>query len=177
MSALEEATDEGFTLSCLTKAPTTLNAVSAEVPEVWENFECIEVMLDSGAGECVCGPQHFQGIKTVADAGRASAGVEYVTADGGRLFNFGEKSVCGQTGEGELLSVLFQVTSVDKPLIAVSKLTAAGHDVWFGRNHGVVTHATTGRSTPFTKKNGVYWLPVWVPRAAADAVVSGGTRQ
>jgi hypothetical protein len=177
VSALEETADEGFTLSCLTRAPTTLNAVSAETPEVWENFERIDVMLDSGAGECVCGPQHFKGVKTTADAGRASVGVEYVTAGGERLFNFGEKAVCGQTGEGERLSILFQVTSVEKPLIAVSKLTAAGHDVWFGKDHGVVTHATTGRSMPFTKKNGVYWLPVWVPRAAADAVVSGGTRQ
>jgi hypothetical protein len=77
------------------------------------------------------------------------------------------------TGEGRPLDIKFQVTSVDRPLIAVSKLTAAGHDVWFGRDHGVITHGVTGKHTTFEKMNGVYVLKVWVPLPT----VSGGTRQ
>lgn len=38
----------------------------------------------------------------------------------------------GLSEGGSKLSINFQVTTVDKPLIAVSKLTAAGHQVWFG---------------------------------------------
>jgi hypothetical protein len=176
-AALEEVgVDEGFTLGCLTKAPTALCSMSV-VPETWQGFVCVETILDSGAGECVCGPDHFVNTKIVADAGRNSVHAEYVTADGGRLYNFGEKAVTGQTGDGERLSILFQVTSVDKPLIAVSKLTAAGHHVHFEKNGGVVTHGSTGRSTAFEKKNGVYILKIWVPQAAADVATPGGTRR
>jgi hypothetical protein len=54
----------------------------------------------------------------------------------------------------------------------------AGHDVWFGKTHGVITHGTTGQSTVFAKKNGVYVLKVWAPRpAVARAPLSGGTGQ
>ena len=100
--------------------------------------------------------------------------MEYVTADGGRIPNLGEKLVCGLSDEGSKLSINFQVTAVDKPLIAVSKLTGAGHDVWFGRDHGVITHGGSGKKTKFFKRNGVYVLKVWAPVVSP---VSGGMRQ
>ena len=135
--------------------------------------------MDSGAGECVCGPQHFQGIETQTDPERAGAGTEYICADGGRIPNMGEKLVCGVSEEGSKLSINFQVTTVDKPLIAVSKLTAAGHQVWFGKQHGVITHGVTGKTTTFEKKNGVYVLRVWAPKPATARTPSssGGIRQ
>jgi hypothetical protein len=73
------------------------------------------------------------------------------------------------------LAINFQVTTVDRPLVAVSKLTAAGHDVWFGEHHGVITHGSTGKQTRFTKKSGIYMLRIWVPRAPTTS--SGGSRQ
>jgi hypothetical protein len=178
VGALEEVGDEGITLGCLTSSPMTLNAVSStEVPEAWEDFECIEAIVDSGAAECVCGPQHFTGTEAVTDSERANAGAEYITAAGEKLFNFGEKTVRGQTEEGETLSILFQVTSVDKVLIAVSKLTAAGHTVNFEKHGGVIIHGVTGRRTEFTRKNNVYYLRIWVRRPVADKAVPGGTRR
>ena len=63
--------------------------------ETWEGSECIEALMDSGAGECVCGPQHFEGIAMCEDPKRPGASMEYVTADGGRLPNLGEKHVAG----------------------------------------------------------------------------------
>jgi hypothetical protein len=175
----EEATGDAqaISLGCLVRAPveTPLKAVSVEKAETWEGYECVEAVVDSGAGECVCGPQHFGGVRTRADANRASAGIEYVCADGGRIPNLGEKAINGLSTEGQKLSINFQVTSVDRPLIAVSKLTAAGHDVWFGKDHGVITHGVTGKHTTFLKTNGVYVLKVWV--ALPTAAVSGGTRQ
>ena len=104
--------------------------------------------------------------------------MEYVTADGGRIPNMGEKAVSGLTGDGTKLAINFQVTAVDRPLIAVSKLTAAGYDVHFNKDGGTITHALTGRVTPFVKLRGVYVLKVWVPKAAAtEKSLSGGTRQ
>ena len=171
--------EEGISLGCLARAETRLNAMGAEAVETWEGYECIEALMDSGAGECVCGPQHFQGIETQTDPERAGAGTEYICADGGRIPNMGEKLVCGLSEEGSKLSINFQVTTVDKPLIAVSKLTAAGHQVWFGKQHGVITHGVTGKTTTFEKKNGVYVLRVWAPRPATARTPSssGGIRQ
>jgi hypothetical protein len=181
MGHAENADDEPMiSIGCLVRVAvgTTLAAVSAEQAETWQGHECIEALLDSGAGECVCGPQHFAGVSTNSAAGRAGAGVEYVCADGGRIPNLGEKLVGGVSDEGHKLSINFQVACVDRPLIAVSKLTAAGHDVWFGKTHGVITHGATGQSTVFAKKNGVYVLKVWAPRpAVARAPLSGGTGQ
>ena len=183
VNAIESATDEGISLGCLARAPVEapLNAVGTEKLETWENYECVEALMDSGAGECVCGPQHFGSVRTRADASRDSAGVEYVCADGGRIPKLGEKSINGLSEEGQKLAINFQVTSVDRPLIAVSRLTAVGHDVWFGKDYGVITHGVTGKHTTFLKKNGVYVLKVWIPAAAtaatAPALVSGGTRQ
>jgi hypothetical protein len=62
--------------------------------------------------------------------------------------------VPGLSDEGSRMKINFQVTNVDKPLIAVSKLMAAVHDVWFGQQHGVITHGETGKQTTFMKKNG-----------------------
>lgn len=85
--------EEGISLGCLVRAETRLNAMGAEAVETWEGYECIEALMDSGAGECVCGPQHFQGIETQTDPERAGAGTEYICADGGRIPNMG-KSWC-----------------------------------------------------------------------------------
>lgn len=52
----------------------------------------------------------------------------------------------------------FQVTfQVDRPLIAVSTLTPACHDVWLGQQW-LIPHARTGRQTAFVKRGGVMRL-------------------
>jgi hypothetical protein len=168
---LSEERDDGISLGCL-----MLNAVSTTQPEeVWNDYEMVEAVIDSGAGECVCGPQHFPGIDMKVDPARASAAVEYICADGARIPNMGEKLIPGLSDEGSRLSINFQVTQVDRPLLAVSKLTAAGHEVWFGDEQGVITHGSTGKQTHFQKRNGVYVLRIWVPRV--QPMTSGGSRQ
>jgi hypothetical protein len=178
--ALTEDDGEAFSLGCLLRAEETpLSAVTTQQAEVWEDYEVVEAMLDSGAGECVCGPQHFSGIEMTVNPNRASAGTEYICADGARIRNQGEKLVPGLSDEGSRMSINFQVTQVEMPLIAVSKLTAVGHRVWFEGDHGVIQHGSSGRQTKFFKKKGVFVLRIWVPRArpTSAAALSGGRRQ
>ena len=156
--ALTEGDGEAFSLACLVRAELPLSAVTMQQPEVWEDFEMIEALVNSGAGECVCGPQHFDGIEMTVDPNRVGAGTEHICADGGRIRNQGEKMVPGLSDKGSRMKINFQVTNDEKPLIAVSKLTEAGHDVWFGKQHGIITHGGTGKQTTFFKKNRVY---VW----------------
>lgn len=138
----------------------------------WNGHECVEVLLDSGAGECVCGPDHFEAVNTMTSPDRTGAGVEYICADGGRIPNLGEKRVQAVTDEGSRLAVNFQVAPVDRPLIAVSKLTAAGHHVFFGKDAGVILHSVTGAETKFQKRDNVYVMKLWVPKMIAP----GGSR-
>ncbi len=178
--ALTEDDGEAFSLGCLLRAEETpLSAVTTQQAEVWEDYEVVEAMLDSGAGECVCGPQHFSGIDMTVNPNRASAGTEYICADGARIRNQGEKLVPGLSDEGASMNINFQVTQVEMPLIAVSKLTAVGHQVWFEGDHGVIQHGSSGRQTKFFKKKGVFVLRIWVPRArpTSAAALSGGRRQ
>ena len=83
----------------------------------------------------------------------------------------GEKAVKSLSDDGGKLNINFQVTAVDRPLISVAKLTAAGHRVQFGPDKATITNDATGRVTHVDKKNGVYVLRMWVP-AAVSATLS-----
>ena len=164
-------------------AEASINVMRQEPPEKCEDYECVEALLDSGAGECVCGPQHFVAVALVVDPARPTANVEYVTADGGRLPNLGEKKVAGISTGGLDMNIKFQVTHVDKPLIAVSRLTAAGHKVELGGDTGSIVNKANGNVTTFIRKNGVYMLQIWAKRPPSTAAIrpsaplSGGSRQ
>jgi hypothetical protein len=175
----------GISLGCLL-AEAACSVARAEPQQQWEDYECIEVLVDSGAGACVCGPEHFEETILLDNPARPSANTEYVTADGARLPNMGEKAVKALSDEGAPLAVKFQVTLVDKPLLAVSMLTAAGHEVSFHERGGTITNKANGKTTVFKRKNNVYVLPMWVrrsrPQGAASetrscAPLSGGIRQ
>ena len=138
-----------------------------------------EVTLDSGAAECVCGPDLFGAFQVLTNEGTAiNARVEYVCADGGTIPNLGAKDVRSVTDNGGKLNggrlnVRFQGTQVDRPLLAVSKAVDAGHEVVFTNKGGFITHGATGCKTAFVKKNRVYTLNLRAPTSTK----SGGTRQ
>jgi hypothetical protein len=56
----------------------------------------------------------------------------------------------------------WQVAQVERPLIAVSQLTAAGNSVAFDTDGGTITHKKSGRVMKFARKGGVYVLSMWV---------------
>lgn len=110
--------------------------------------------------------------RSADEAGRPGGGVEHVCADGS---NAGEKLVHGFTDGGSKFQVDFQVMDVDRPLVAVSKLTAAGHDVCLREKQGVLMHWQTGKQTPFQNDNWAYVLRIWSPRTAFAS--PGGSSQ
>ena len=173
--------DGGITLSCLTResdesggAPDgghpVLNTVANKPEsESWGEYVKVEVAIDSGAAECVCGPGHFPGAST--EEGKSlKAGVQYICADGGRIPNLGEQNIQSMTTEGTRFDAIFQVTQVDRPLLSVSKLTKAGHLVKFEGNGGYIVNGVTGNLTWFRLQNDIYILDLWVRK-------SGGSRQ
>jgi hypothetical protein len=51
--------DGGISLGCLVCAPveSQLNARGKQDVKTWRGYECVEALVDSGAGERMCGPQ------------------------------------------------------------------------------------------------------------------------
>ena len=94
---------------------------------------------------------------------------------GGKIPNLGSKTVQGLTTRGEKMSVKFQVTQVNRPPIAVSKLTEAGHDVNLHARGGTIRNQASGKVTSVRKADGVYVLDIWV--RGTPASLSGGRRQ
>ena len=66
----------------------------------------VEVAIDSGAAECVCGLDQLPGA-SVKEGKAIMTGVQYVCADGGRIPNLGEKNIQSMTTEGFRFNVVF----------------------------------------------------------------------
>ncbi len=71
----EEQDDAGISIVYIACAPAEaqLTACARQAADTWRGYERIEALTGSGAGECVCGPQHFEGVSTKADPCRTAA--------------------------------------------------------------------------------------------------------
>ena len=82
-----------------------------------------EITIDSGAADSVLPAATVPGEPLVEGCAK-KAGVKYLAACGTSMPNRGEKNVKfeAKDGNGSLASIKFQVTDVNKPLAAVSKI-------------------------------------------------------
>ncbi len=60
-----------------------------------------------------------------------------------------------------------RMLAMDEPLIAVSLLMSADHEVGFGKGGVTVTNKASGKETRFHKKNNVYAMRIWVKRRSS----------
>ena len=73
------------------------------------------------------------------------SGRNYKAANGSRIPNLGQLRVDFRTKEGHKCGMPFQVAAVERPLVAVSQLAAAGNTVTLHRDHGVIKHDASGK--------------------------------
>ena len=137
----------------------------AQLKQEYKDCRFIEVMIDSGAAESVIPPRLVNA--PVVQGQAAKDGVQYTTADGGRIPNLGEQQLDVFTKEGHECGLKFQVADVRKPLLAVTQLTAAGNEVHLQKDGGRIVNRNTGRTINFIRKDDVYVLGMWV-RGARD---------
>ena len=126
----------------------------------------IEAVIDSGAEESVAPPGVFPGPVTPSAMSRA--GLKYKAANGSRIPNLGQQKVLFRPSEGHTCGMPFQVAEVERPLIAVSQLAAAGNEVTLDKNDGVIRCKGTGRTIKLERKGGVYILRMWVASSGAS---------
>ena len=111
-------------------------------------------------------PPHMQMSVEVKASDASRRGVQYEVANGTKIPNLGEQSICGFTdGEGLARTVTTQVCDVNKPLMSVHKLVQSGHAVMFDENGAYIEHKASGERIWLKESGGMYMLKLWVPAA------------
>ena len=121
----------------------------------------VESVMDSGASAPVA-PPTMAPRAPIRPSDGSRRGQNYTSASKHKLPNLGEQLLHAVTENGEQTSVLFQIADVSRPLVSVSAICEMGNRVIFGKSGGVVQSLTTGRETPFMRKNGIYVLGMWL---------------
>ena len=129
-----------------------------------QEWEEMEMAVDSGATETVVGENMLPGVET--KAGEASRrGVQYEVANGERIDNLGEKQFTCVGDEGYECNMKAQVCDVNKALLSVRRLTQAGNRVVFDTNGGYIENLGTGEKMHMREQGGMYVLKLWVRRS------------
>ena len=128
---------------------------SMDVPE-WEK---VTLTVDSGASDTVVPPSVARFVELLSSP---KVGIEYEVANGGVLMNLGEKRCEIRTSANTKNTFLmsFQVVEVHKPLLAVSKVIEAGHQVNFGKDSHILL--STGEKVPIRCTGGTYEVDIWI---------------
>ena len=130
------------------------------------------ITIDSGAAESVMPENYLTEIPIIPSEG-SRRGVQYVTANGSKMPNIGERKVHFKTVDGGTSSVVFQVTHAKKPLASVSKIVQKGNRVVFDQSFSYIENVKTGKKVPIELHNGTYHLDV----EYVASPLSGFTRQ
>ena len=139
--------------------PEGFNAVG--VAEEWTE---IEFAVDSGAPETVMSEDMLMSVET-KEGVAAKRGVLYEVANGVRIPNMGEKKFVGYTEEGGGREVVAQICDVNKALLSVRRMVAAGNRVVFG-DENYIESMTTGERVNLVEKDGMYVMRMWVKNEA-----------
>ena len=137
--------------------------------EGWTRVDCI---LDSGVSESVC-PLSMCSRYPISDSPGSIAGLQYTSANGGRIANRGQQRLPVELSNGTRSEALFQVADVTRPLVSVAAVCATGNVVIFGVGGGVIRNLETGAETPFSRRDGVYIFQLWIPPPEAAPGFAG----
>ena len=136
----------------------SLGGLSQQVEE-WEE---IEFMVDSGAGQTVIGPDQVKAVT----AGEPDANQHYRLADGSIMPHEGEKRFEAVTESGDQHTLTAQVTGVDGALLSVSQVVRGGHEVVFTPTGSYINlkggKYKNGEKLPLRLDGNVYRLKMWV---------------
>ena len=141
-----------------TVEPEGINTL--EDPE-WEE---IELAVDSGATETVIGEEALKSVKLL-EGSAFKRGVQYEVANGIRIQNLGEKKFIGWTSEGLGREITAQVCEVNKALLSVSKIVAAGNRVVFDPEGSYIEDMNSGEKVWMKSQGGMYMIKMWVQRS------------
>ena len=109
----------------------------------------------------------------ISDSPGSIAGLQYTSANGGRIANRGQQRLPVEFSNGTRSEALFQVADVTRPLVSVAAVCATGNVVIFGVGGGVIRNLKTGAETPLSRRDGVYIFQLWIPPPEAAPGFAG----
>jgi hypothetical protein len=135
-----------------------IGAVDSAPRGRWRKTGKGDITVDSAAEESVCPKGWCEQYPMT----RPSRWMRFINASGGAMNHYGEKVatfVAG--GEGEIMSLGFQVSDVRKPLAAVWRIAERGNKVQFGPEEGdnYIMNVASGKKVMMTRKGGSYVIP------------------
>ena len=118
-----------------------------------------EVTVDSAAEESVC-PKSWGDHFGLVPA-KPGEHMTFINANGGRIAHHGSRKVIVNSTAGQQLSMNFQVTDVQKPLLAVSRLIEQGNVVQFGKRpgHSYIQNLETGEKLLLERRHNSWVIP------------------
>ena len=160
-----------------------MDSCSMEAPTTKDEWQQIEATIDSGAAVCVF-PRTLCTSIPVRPCEASNSGMTFRTASGERVAHEGLRTIATVTENGLTRRMTGAITSVNKVLLAVSRLAETGHRAHFTKDGGYLENVKDGTKIPMYQKNGVYMIKLWVKRSAGTrareevlASLSGGPRQ
>jgi len=118
----------------------------------------VTATVDSGSAEHALPSKSFSKVPTKKGP---KFGRKYLTANGDKITNEGEKVLRMVTSAGVPVGVVWQMTKVVKPLLSVKKLSAGGNTVILeDRNPRIIDRR--GFVTPLRIQGGVFVVDLWI---------------
>ncbi len=119
--------------------------------------------MDSGASETVI-HEEMVGQVEVKEGSASRRGVKYEVANGVRIPNLGEQKFSGTSDEGIQRTLTAQVCDVNKALLSVKKVVAAGNNVVCDQESSYIEDKQTDENMWLQEQNGMYMLKLWIPK-------------
>ena len=125
--------------------------------EAWEE---VEMAVDSGASTTVIDDETLPGIP----AEGANPDIHYEIADGIKIPHMGTKTFTAHMENGEVRKLTATVTEVNKCLLSVSKIAAAGSRVVFDVEGSYIESSPKHPRIPLEAKRRMKVLMMWVAK-------------
>ena len=132
------------------------------------DWEELCAVMDSGAADSVAPCAIAEEVPMLESPGSRN-GQQYLTADGTKLPNKGQKSFTAMTSEGRSIGVTYQMADVSRPLNSVGRICDRDNAVVFTKTTGFILNLWTQEKTRFSREEGVYALRTWIPKSARSA--------
>jgi hypothetical protein len=129
-----------------------------ESKDEYAGYVKVTATVDSGSAEHAMPSKSFDKVPAVKGP---KYGRKYLTANGEKIANEGEKVLKMQTATGMPIGVRWQMTKVVKPLLSVKKLSAGGNVVVLEEENPRIIDRN-GYVTPLRCQGGVFVVDLWV---------------
>jgi hypothetical protein len=134
----------------------TLNNLETAKPV----FRLVEAVVDSGASKSSGPKRLFPGRLMPSEMSKK--GQKFKGPDGSDIPCYGQMPVDFTTNEGHGMGVTIQISDIDRTLLSVTELAAAGNDVNLRADHGEIVNRKSGKKITFPRRGGVYVLQMWI---------------